>query len=630
MCVVLSGYRKQIWLALFALLALAPSAWPQMQVGDNTTLNLNAAASVGYTGQYDSVDSNSLTYGFNANLTGDYYDPRFLNFQINPYLNQSRLNSTYYSTTSASGVNAVANFLSSSRTPIQFSYERSRDSEGTFNVPGSTGAYRTVGDGQSFGISASYLPEDWPSIQGNYSHSDSSYQIIGNPGNGTSHSNAFGLGSSYELLGTRLSGSYSKIYIGTDTPVFSNSDETLNQNTNQGTLQFAANRQLFKASNLNVTYSRSQLQGNYQGFQTDANFDTVGALLNVTPTSRVNLSFDVNYSSNLSAQYLSSVLTGGTGSAAATTQTSNLTYTSNYLTYNTNAVYNVTKSLSVTGYANRREQSQPGATDSTGNTTGVGTTWTHSLLGGSLGAHYSIAYYFSPTASIASNQNSRRDSTFTGHNASVSYSRRMLGWSASASGSYARSITTTLVDYVGRSYSTNGSVSRNIASWNLALSGSYSNSMIEGLSTSNSNSSSYSASLSRRKFGFSGSYSRNNGSALQVGNNLIPTTLAEPGALPNSFVLFNGESYGFGGSYNPRRRWTIVGSYSRVRYHTLNLVGNSSNSSDQFYFRSEYRFRQLYLVGGFSHLSQAFGTNLTRPGQLNTVYFGVSRRFDIF
>src|SRR5437667_8490060 len=153
-------------LGLMGFLLLASLACAQLQLGDNTTLKANATAGLGWTGTYDGNDLNSLTYGFSGTLNGDYYDERFLNWSISPYLNQSKLNSNFYSTSSATGISGLANFLSSSRTPMQFTFSRDHNAEGTFNVPGSTGSYRTVGNDQAVGVTAAYLPEDLPSIQG--------------------------------------------------------------------------------------------------------------------------------------------------------------------------------------------------------------------------------------------------------------------------------------------------------------------------------------------------------------------------------------------------------------------------------------------------------------------------------
>jgi len=618
---------QTIRLAL-ALVLLVASAFAQLQVGDNTTLNLSGTAGFGYSGVFDGTDMNSLMYGFNANLTGDYYDPRFLNFAINPYLNQSNLNSNFHSSTFASGVSAMANFLTSSKTPVQAFYERNHDSEGTFNVPGSTGSYQTVGNGQSFGLNASYLPDDWPSITGSYSHSGTDYRVLGTPGTGTSHSNAFGVSSGYQLWNTNLSASYNKIYVNNDSPSFVDPNVHVTQDTNQDTLQFSGSRRMFDIGTLSASYSRSHVGGEYEGYHPDATFDTVGAVLGLAPVSRLSMTLNVNYSSNLTAQYLSNVINGTANSSTAQPQTVN--YTSSYLDYGVNATYGLARDLTVQGNVNRREQGQPGLPDFVSNIMGVGVTWSHELLGGGFGAHYGVTYYYSPVYTIANSQTSLQDSSFVGHNAAVSYSRRFLGWTGSGSFSYARSLTTILVGYTQSNYAANAGVSRNISNWAFALSGSYSTAHVDGITISDSSSASGSVSLSHKNFGVSGNYARSNGSALQVGNNVIPVPPPGPGPIPDLLVLFRGESWGVGGSYRPLKRWTITGSYAHVRYNTENLTDNSINISNQFYLRSEYSFRQLNFIAGYNHLNQGFNLSTVAPVKTDTVYVGISRRFDFF
>ncbi|MBI1739321.1 MAG: hypothetical protein HY233_06495 [Acidobacteriales bacterium] len=618
-----TGRPNRIGLVLLGILLLAPLTFAQLQVGDNTTLKLNGMAGLGWTGTYDGNSLNSLTYGFSGNLTGDYYDERFLNWSINPYLNQSRLNSNFNSTSSATGVSALANFLSSSRTPMQFTYQRDHNAEGTFNVPGSTGSYRTVGDDQSVGVTASYLPEDWPSIQGNFSHSGSSYEVIGNPGGGSAHAAAFGLSSAYEVFDTRLSGSYTKSYGSSESPLLGQQGGTLKTDNSQDSLQFGANRRLSSWSSGSFNFGRSHLNADYVGARTNATFNTISGLLSAQATKRLSFNFHANYSSNLSAQFLSEVFNG---SKAANGETKGLSFTSSYLNYGVTSGYNIARDLTATGSINHQVQGQPGFPDVSSTIMNAGLTWSHQVLGGSLGAHYGIAHYFSPLQVRTNNQTVTKDSTFTGQNAAVSYGRTFFGFATSGSFSYGRSLTTLLVGYVQNNYSANGSVSRNVRNWNVAVSGSYSNAHIEHITVTDSSNQSYAASLSHKSLGLSANYSRGNGSGLQVGSNIIPN----PGPGPLPLVLFSGESYGGGLSYRPVRRWTVSSTFTKLKYNTLNLGQNSNNTSEQFFLRSDYHFRQMYFNFGYSHLTQGFGVGPARPATIDTVFFGVSRRFDIF
>ena len=607
-------------------LILAPVALAQLQLGDNTTLKANATAGVGWTGTYDGNDLNSLTYGFSGTVNGVYHDERFLNWSVSPYLNQSKLNSNFYSTSSATGVSALANFLSSSRTPMQFTFSRDHNAEGTFNVPGSTGSYRTVGDDQAVGITASYLPEDLPSLQATFSHSGSNYEVIGNPGAGAAHATAFGLSSAYQLFDTNLSGSYTKSFSNSESPLLGTTNGILKTDTNQDSLQFGANRRLASWSSGSFNFGRTHLNADYIGARTDATFDTINGLVSAQATKRLSFNFHANYSSNLSAQFLSSVLNGGTSNGADETKT--LSFTSHYLNYGVTSGYNIAHNLTATGSINHQVQGQPGFPDSSSTIMNSGISWSHEVLGGTFGVHYGIARYFSPLLVRANDQTVTRDSTFTGQNAAVSYGRTFAGFATSGSFSYGRSLTTLLVGYTQSNYTANGSVSRNVKNWNFGFNSSYSKAHIENLTITDSSNTSYAASLSHNNLGLSANYSRGNGSGIQVGNGIIPGT----GIAPLPLVLFNGESYGGGFNYRPLRRWTLSTTYSKLKYNTINLNQNqnSTNASEQFFARSDYHFRQMDFNFGYSHLTQGFGTGQVKPTTIDTVFFGVSRRFDIF
>lgn len=618
--------RYRLYITIGVMTLAASYALAQLQVGENTTLKLSGAAGFGWNGVYDGNDVNGMSYGGSANLSGDYYDPRFLNWTINPFVNQSRVNSNYNSITSASGVNAQANFLSSSRTPVQFSYAFDRDASGTFNVPGSTGSYETVGKGQAIGISASYLPEDWPSIQGTFSHSGSDFEVVGNPGSGQSHATAFGLSSGYDLWGTNLFGMFNMNFLNTETPRFDEPGTLLKTDGHEYSLQFGANRRLNSWTNGSVNYGRSHVTSHYQGQQVDGTFNNVSTLLSAQPNRRLSLSFHMNYSSNLSTQVLASLLTGNSSQQPGQGP-QGFSFTSNYLTYGATAGYRFTPTLNASAFVSRQRQGEPGMPDTESTTTGTNVTWSHRLLGGTLGAAYGLGYSFAPIR-VANQQ--EREQSFVGHSLSASYSRKVLGFRASASGSYNRSLTTWLVGYTQWNYVTSGSLSRTVGKSSITGSVSYNHAKVDGLSWSDSSSESYSLSISHRGLGLGGHYGRSNGMGLQVGNNILPNP--SPGPLPQFLLLFKGQSYGGAISYTPRKRWVMSGSYTKLNYDSQSPSSNSRNTSEQFYFTSQYHFRQMWFTGGVSRITQGFGigTGPVTPATIETVYFGVTRRFDFF
>ena len=111
---------KPVLLILGALLVLVfvPGARAQVQVGD-TTMRMVGTLTGGYAANYgDQIpSSHGINLGADAQLTGDYYNPNFLNFDITPYYNRSTSDSEFQSLTQASGINADVNLFTGSKYP---------------------------------------------------------------------------------------------------------------------------------------------------------------------------------------------------------------------------------------------------------------------------------------------------------------------------------------------------------------------------------------------------------------------------------------------------------------------------------------------------------------------------------
>src|SRR5664279_4546192 len=111
-------------MVLAAGVFLAGTLLGQVQVGDNLKLNLNGSVSVGYNDTYGNSVNSSHGVGFGgvAGLSGSYYNPNFLSFNVTPYFNQSRANSDFASVTDASGVNLSSAIFSGSKFPGTVNY----------------------------------------------------------------------------------------------------------------------------------------------------------------------------------------------------------------------------------------------------------------------------------------------------------------------------------------------------------------------------------------------------------------------------------------------------------------------------------------------------------------------------
>jgi hypothetical protein len=157
-----------------------------------------------------------------------------------------------------------------------------------------------------------------------------------------------------------------------------------------------------------------------------------------------------------------------------------------------------------------------------------------------------------------------------------------------------------------------------------------SKSIIEGLTNSESLLRTFQASMAGNKFSFSGSYSRSTGNALQFGSGLIPTPPPGQILVPGLLVLYGGDSYSFGTSYHPTRHFQISGTYVHAQYRTTNISSSSDNLIERYDVKSEYIFRQMRLLGGYSHITQGLGATFNNPATVNSFYVGVSRTFNVF
>jgi hypothetical protein len=618
------GWRLFLaWLAM--LFAVGAPAVAQVSLGDNTELSLGGNLSFGYSGvlQNQGPDSNQYEFGGDATLTGFYYHPQFLSFRVNPFYNQSRLNSNFQNLFSAKGINASTSLFSGSHTPVTVSYEKSYNNQGEFGIPGISGV-ETRGRAQLFSVNAGEYFEGLPSLTVGYSRSDNSYEVLGSSSTGSGSGSGFTVGTGYKLAGFNLGASYS---IGENTqnlPSAADITQQLEEHTHQNTTQVNVSRPLgWDSTNWSANFSRTHFTTDYTGTNTDQTYYTLASYVTTRPLKNLGVDLNMNYSTNSSAYLLGDVILppgSGQGAPGAGTGTPVNQFSSDYLAFGARALYAITKDLTADGGVNHRTQNFLG-TDISGNNANGGLGYGHRFAGGQFAAHYSLSWYSVSTS----------DQGAIGHAGSVTYSHDLLGWHTSGDFQYGRNVQTALVQITSSGYSYGVNTSRRFHNqWNVVLGAHLGKNTVEGLNNSDSLVRSFSASLAMNKLSFSGSYSRSSGNALQFGTGLVPAPLPGQVLLPGQLVTYAGKGYGFGGSYHPTRNFQITGSYARSRYNTANLSSNSDNLVERFDIRSEYNFRQLHFVAGYAHLTQGIGVTFNNPATVNSFYVGVSRHFDFF
>ena len=126
---------------LIALTAWVPQGVAQIELGDDVKMNMNGTLGFGYGGSYGAFGQSSRSLNFNGNgtLSGSYYNPNFLSFNVQPYYNRSQNNADTQSIFDESGVTASANIFSGSRFPGFISYGKNFNGSGEFGIPGIAG-----------------------------------------------------------------------------------------------------------------------------------------------------------------------------------------------------------------------------------------------------------------------------------------------------------------------------------------------------------------------------------------------------------------------------------------------------------------------------------------------------------
>ena len=227
--------RAPTILAVF-ILALAARTSAQVKSGE-ASMNLNGNVSVGYSDNYSNVTASdhSIIGAGAADLSGSYYNPNFLSFDVQPFYNQSRLNSTFNSLTSASGVNASAKIFSGSNFPGSISYSTAFNSSGSFNVPGLAN-YTTHGNNDTLAATWGVHLENLPSLNLSFSDGNNAYSVYGANTKGRLHSDTFSATTAYQIAGFNLNGGYQ--YAGSKimTPEFLTGE--LPQQSNSGANSF--------------------------------------------------------------------------------------------------------------------------------------------------------------------------------------------------------------------------------------------------------------------------------------------------------------------------------------------------------------------------------------------------------
>ncbi len=607
--------------ACLLLLTVVQGTRAQVQVGNDLKMNLNGVLTGGYNAEYGTniPPSHGLDFGGNANLTGFYYNPNFLNFSVQPYYGQSRADSNVQSLTDSSGVIASANLFTGTRFPAYVSYDYNRNSTGNLGLVGAPN-FTTVGNSQGFGVGWSALISDWPTFSVSYAHGSGSGTIFGTDEESSSTTDSLNLRSSYRLANWQLNAQYQFLGINSSLPFFLGGEQGSNIYSTKGNnISAGANHSLPWHGAIGITFSHQNYWGDYgttfaQQGNSSTNFNTNIESVNVsfTPTPRLGLFANESYSDNLNGYIYQSVINNGGGVPLIQTNSQ-----SNSVLMSGGASYKLTSNLYSQAQITYYHQ------------TYFGQTFNGSFVSGTLAYGKRILNTFTVSASVIESSN-RFASSSLGFIGNLNAYRHLGAWGLSGNFSYAQNVQTYLVSYTQSYYNYSGNLHRNLGKglqWTLAANGSHTGfSQYKGTVNSSEGAS---TTLALRRFALNANYVQAKGQSLLTSTGIAPIP-PTPGLPPDGVIVYNGKSYGGGITLTPIPRLSITGNYSHAMSDTLSDTAFSKNKTDIFYSQLQYRLRKISIVAGYTKFTQGISASGTPPGSEYSYYAGVSRWFNFF
>lgn len=586
----------------------------QMQAGDDVLLNLDGSLATGYSGSFGTgfPSGHGFAFGGNANLSGSYYDPKFLSFHINPFANQSRENSNFQSITTTSGINAGASIFSGSHFPGWVNFSQTYNGTGNYAVPGLPN-YLTHGDSRSFGIGWSELIPSKPAVTASYQQGASDYSVFGTNNSSDLHYRNFTTTVFHKIDGFQLDGNFHYTINHSIFPkIFA---QELPQKFDSDTKSFGlgASHKLVWHGTASAHFNQSDYEYEASTTRNSGSVRSLDGLVSVNPSKKLTIDANTYYTDNLLGTLYQTIANAG-GAVFITPGSSTSSFS-----IASNAVYTVNDSLRLIGRADYRQQTYANGSFG-GSSYGGVVTYFHFLWGGRINA----------TQTVSENTQSYNNQSALGLNSSVAYSRSVGKWNASGNVSYFENQQTILVTYSSSGYNYSTALGRRLgwkAYMNLGASGTH--------STYNSqqqlgySSQSYTASLTMRSIGASASYAKSDGTGVLGIGGVVPSPLPNPVPLAPA-LLFSGESYSYSLGGSPVRNLTFTANYTQIHGNTFEQAGVSRNFSGLASAYLQYNFRKLSFSAGYSRIEQGFSQSSAPPAMANSYYAGISRWFHFF
>jgi len=613
--------KKFLTLDLLFLLGLSTWARAQVKTGE-ANMSLNGTIDAGYSDDYSNLtgSGHSIGGGGAADLSGFYYNPNFLSFNIQPFYNQSRLNSTSQSMTAASGVNTNATIFGGSHFPGSISYSSVFNSTGNFGVP-DLASYTTHGDTNNLGLAWGIHFPDYPTLNLSFTDGNSVSSVYGANSQGKTHAETFSATSSYHIAGFNLSGGYQHANLRDLPPEFLTGELSEPVDSDDNSLFFTVSHKLpwngtvyGSVTRLGITTGSGD--DNASGSKYTATVDTLTGGINFTPVPRLNLGEATYYTDNLQGTLYNTLLTAGAVAPESSVNTS-----SNDLSLTGFAGYDLpAEHLHLRADAERQQQSFLGVSFAS-NAYNETTSYSNKLLGG----------FFNGVLGVTWTSIDKTHESLLGLNSSINYTHSIRRWNVAGGFAYSQNVQTLLIAYTSSGYSYNGTVGRRLGRrsyWSAYTSDA--RSLLTAEPGSANSSRSYSTSLSLPRFSINGTYSASTGNALLTPTGLVANPVPLPAVNPAAVVFFNGKSYSVGLGSNPMRGLMFSAVFAKALTGTNSNSTVSNNNNENLYFVMVYNFRKLAFNAGYSRLVQGFSIAGTPPTMTGSFYVGISRWFNFF
>jgi len=597
---------------LLVVSALGTVAQAQVGVGDDVKMTLNGFLGFGYSGDYgdNGTSGHGLFGSGTGQLSGYYYNPNFLSFNVRPYYNRNQDNASFGSVLSETGVDASANFFSGSHFPGSVSFTKAFANGSQYGIPGSTGL-TSDSSTQTFSVTWNELLPGLPSVTGTFGLNSSSSTLQGEPGTTDSSSQTFNLMSHYKADGWGFTGFVTDQNFQVKLPAFLS--PTNSQSDSSGTSYgISVTHALPLSGVFQAGYNRTDYSSESGSYHNSGTTDTADSTVAFKPLERFTINGQVRYTGNLIGA-LQQSLTPGQPPLPSNEQTSHGVSLSTY------GSYNLGRGFILIGYANRDMETFQGM-DFT--TTRAGGTLTYSYSRPLFG----VLYFSFGMVNNATNNGGGS----VGYVGNVAFKRRFGGWQVDSDFSYSQNVQTIIAYYTTSNYGYGASVRRRFganSNWSVSYRGVRTG--LTQLPDYSNRSNSFMTTFARGRYGFSGSYAQAHGTALLSSTGVLTPTPLAPVVAPDQ-ALYDGKVYGAGVNVIPIRKMVINFNWYRTRSDTLTQQVFSANNSERFYGQMQYNLRKLSFRAGYWRVDQGIGAAGLPPAVVNTYYFNISRWFDIF